>query len=110
MYSSERTKAELFYADLLAEAKEKKQARPVMAELGRRDLWFLLVHLCNQRHSLRYPEYGQDWLFERCREVQAEPDGHLDLWAREHFKSGRLKRQELRRQGAPRRSLSARGN
>ncbi len=47
----------------------------------RTDLFFLLHHLC-QRIDIERP-----WLFERCREVQADPNGHLDLWARDHYKS-----------------------
>lgn len=49
--------------------------------LLRRDLWLLLT-LGMNRVDLAHP-----WLFARCQEVQEKPDGFIDLWARDHYKS-----------------------
>lgn len=76
-----RNEANEFYADILFDAELDGCVPSVMAELGKNDLFFLLTRLLNRR------DIQHDWLFERCKEVQEEPNNCLDLWAREHRKS-----------------------
>ncbi len=52
-----------------------------MRRLCVEDLFFLLL-IGSKRKDI-----NRDWLYARIREVEASPDGHLDLWSREHYKS-----------------------
>ena len=71
------------YPKLIAELKKCSEAEQVgrLRNLCRTDLFFLLRYGCGRA------DVEKDWVFDRSREVQADPHGHLDLWAREHFKS-----------------------
>ena len=84
---SPRQEAIQNYGRSIEAAKKRGQLSAALRRLARQDLYFLLVYILKQGHMNEGPEYKKDWLFDRCREVQASPDGHLDLWAREHFKS-----------------------
>lgn len=73
-----REEAKAKYAELLTKYGYKSK---IAAELGRNDLFFLLVYILGIKAA------DNDWCFERCREVQVAPNGYLDLWPREHFKT-----------------------
>lgn len=49
--------------------------------LCKSDRYFLLTAVLGVTVALH------PWVYERCREVEAEPDERLDLWSRGHFKS-----------------------
>lgn len=63
------------------EKQPDEQKGPLLRTLCQTDLFFLLRYVCKRA------DMENDWIFDRCREVQAAPDGHLDLWARGHYKS-----------------------
>ncbi len=79
---SQRQNYPKFLDGLKRQAHEaNKDPTEALRWLCRNDLFFLL------RYGLGREDCETDWVFDRCREVQAEPDGFIDLWAREHYKS-----------------------
>ena len=71
-----REEAEAFYAhaDVMGDGS-------VQRDLCLHDLYYLLTCAMNRL------DMKDDWIYSRIREVEANPDGHLDVWAREHYKS-----------------------
>jgi len=71
------------YKDIVKriEGLDDNEKKGVLRYLSRTDLFFLGWFIC-KRDDLFHP-----WVLDRCQEIEQEPDNHIDLWAREHYKS-----------------------
>jgi len=58
----------------------------VVAQVGLHDRFFFMTQILGLM-SVLTKTYRPEWIYERCREVEANTDGYIDLWAREHFKA-----------------------
>lgn len=63
------------------DTKRVKRVRRAKAFLACNDRFFLMVRVLSRVDLIH------SWLFDRCREVEEDPYGHVDLWARYHGKS-----------------------
>ncbi|MDR2604267.1 MAG: hypothetical protein LBC55_02820 [Desulfovibrio sp.] len=84
--TQERLDALRRYADLAGRLQPDNERLPPEGAAEARALCitdlFYLLHTVMQRGDM-----DNNWCFARCREIQEQPDGFLDLWARGHYKS-----------------------
>lgn len=71
----------LAHYERLAKALRNEPPVDVLRYLLRTDLFFLVWFGCGRA------DIFNKWFLARAKEVQKSPNGHIDLWAREHGKS-----------------------
>jgi hypothetical protein len=54
----------------------ERNVKGAMRYLCQNDLFYLMVYGLDRKDIIN------PWLFDRCMEIQREPNDHLDLWAR----------------------------
>jgi phage terminase large subunit-like protein len=76
-----RDEVNALYKEQTLEAQKTGKLNELFRKLALEDLFFLITVIFGRE------DVNRDWLYERCTEVQKEPDGYLDLWFRESYKS-----------------------
>lgn len=80
-----------FWDEMEKAGRKEGKLNQVVRMLVLADLYYLLVRVCGRVDMLpcinRPGFIDNQFAFDRCREVEENPDGHLDLWSREHWKS-----------------------
>lgn len=77
-----REEAEKNYAIIIESCQDNPLAlEEAERQLCLKDLYYLLAFVLKREDARR------DFVFYLCRLVQSNPDGFLDIWAREHYKS-----------------------
>ncbi len=69
------------YRYIIAQADHDGCRQMTVRRLCKTDLFYLLRYGCNRIDA------DNQWVLDRCREYQGAPDGYLDLWWREGYKS-----------------------
>jgi len=77
------TKTTQFYEGFIKQLEAEPSAiyYALVRHFARNDLFFLLFYVLGRKEALN------NWLIDRCWDVQKDPNEFLDLWAREHYKS-----------------------
>jgi predicted phage terminase large subunit-like protein len=73
-----------FWDGMEKEATVRGSLDGLIRELCLKDLFYLMVRVCG-RVDMLHP-----WVYARVREVESEPNGRVDLWARGHGKSSTI--------------------